>query len=118
MILIKENMCDFCGTCVSVCPPDSIELKEAENGIPVHLRVLLSNVYTKPRIRESAFGNKMCSISKRVNGKASGARSARIWLTCYVVFSCLENILTLNVNQVVKLNHHRHYYHLLPNLSQ
>ena len=30
MIVIKDDMCDFCGTCVSVCPPDSIELKEAE----------------------------------------------------------------------------------------
>lgn len=30
MILIKDNLCDFCGTCVSVCPPDAIELKEAE----------------------------------------------------------------------------------------
>ena len=30
MILVKEDMCDFCGTCVAVCPPDSIELKEAE----------------------------------------------------------------------------------------
>ncbi len=30
MILVKDDMCDFCGTCVSVCPPDSIELKEAE----------------------------------------------------------------------------------------
>ncbi|HHM24209.1 MAG TPA: 4Fe-4S dicluster domain-containing protein [Bacteroidetes bacterium] len=30
MILIKEDMCDFCGVCVSVCPPDCIELKESE----------------------------------------------------------------------------------------
>ena len=29
MILIKENVCDFCGTCVAVCPPDAIELREA-----------------------------------------------------------------------------------------
>jgi len=28
MILIKKEFCDFCGTCVSVCPPDCIELKE------------------------------------------------------------------------------------------
>ncbi len=30
MIIIKENMCDFCGACVAVCPPDAIELREAE----------------------------------------------------------------------------------------
>jgi len=30
MIYIKENLCDFCGTCVSVCPVDCIELFEAK----------------------------------------------------------------------------------------
>ena len=30
MIEIKDNLCDFCGGCVSVCPVDAIELKEAE----------------------------------------------------------------------------------------
>ena len=30
MILIKDNLCDFCGTCVGVCPVDAIELKEAD----------------------------------------------------------------------------------------
>lgn len=29
MIRIKEDRCDFCGTCVSVCPADCIELREA-----------------------------------------------------------------------------------------
>ncbi len=29
MILIKENICDFCGCCVGVCPVNCIELKEA-----------------------------------------------------------------------------------------
>ncbi len=29
MIEIKKNLCDFCGTCVSVCPVDCIELFEA-----------------------------------------------------------------------------------------
>ncbi len=29
MIRIKEDRCDFCGTCVSVCPVDCIELREA-----------------------------------------------------------------------------------------
>jgi len=29
MINIKENRCDFCGTCVAVCPVDCIELREA-----------------------------------------------------------------------------------------
>ena len=29
MILIEEDKCDFCGTCVAVCPVDAIELAEA-----------------------------------------------------------------------------------------
>lgn len=29
MIVARENLCDFCGTCVSVCPVDVIELFEA-----------------------------------------------------------------------------------------
>ena len=29
MIDIKENACDFCGVCVSVCPPDCIEVRES-----------------------------------------------------------------------------------------
>lgn len=30
MILIQENRCDFCGTCVGVCPENCIELKEVD----------------------------------------------------------------------------------------
>ena len=30
MIYIKENLCDFCGTCVSVGPVAKIELFEAK----------------------------------------------------------------------------------------
>mgnify|MGYP000202177437 CR=1 FL=1 len=33
MIDIVENKCDFCGTCVSVCPADCIELKESNISI-------------------------------------------------------------------------------------
>ena len=29
MIEIVEDKCDFCGSCVAVCSPDCIELKEA-----------------------------------------------------------------------------------------
>ena len=29
MIKIKENRCDFCSACISVCPPDSIEVRES-----------------------------------------------------------------------------------------
>ncbi len=29
MIRIAEDKCDFCGTCVAVCPTDAIELEEA-----------------------------------------------------------------------------------------
>ena len=29
MIEIIEDKCDFCGSCVAVCPPDCIDLKES-----------------------------------------------------------------------------------------
>ena len=29
MINIKEYRCDFCTACVTVCPPDCIEVREA-----------------------------------------------------------------------------------------
>lgn len=29
MISVKDDLCDFCGTCVAVCPHDAIELYEA-----------------------------------------------------------------------------------------
>ncbi|OQX86485.1 4Fe-4S ferredoxin [candidate division KSB1 bacterium 4484_87] len=29
MVQVKQDVCDFCGTCVSVCPVDAIELLEA-----------------------------------------------------------------------------------------
>ncbi len=28
-IWISSQVCDFCGTCVAVCPEDAIELKES-----------------------------------------------------------------------------------------
>ena len=28
MIDIIENKCDFCSTCITVCPPDCIEVRE------------------------------------------------------------------------------------------
>jgi dissimilatory sulfite reductase (desulfoviridin) alpha/beta subunit len=29
-IIYHRNLCDFCGTCVAVCPHDAIELAEAD----------------------------------------------------------------------------------------
>jgi len=29
MIIVKQDLCDFCGTCVAVCPQDAIELFES-----------------------------------------------------------------------------------------
>ena len=37
LIEILPNKCDFCGTCVGVCPEDAIELKEAEIKIDENL---------------------------------------------------------------------------------
>ncbi|MBT3251899.1 MAG: 4Fe-4S binding protein [Candidatus Marinimicrobia bacterium] len=33
MIYIHPDKCDFCGTCVAVCPVDCIDLKEASIDI-------------------------------------------------------------------------------------
>ncbi len=30
VIVFHEDICDYCGTCVSVCPQDAIELSESE----------------------------------------------------------------------------------------
>jgi len=30
MIRLKDDSCDFCGTCVGVCPENCIELREAD----------------------------------------------------------------------------------------
>ncbi|MBI9071284.1 MAG: 4Fe-4S binding protein [Melioribacteraceae bacterium] len=37
MIEITPNKCDYCGTCVSICPEDAIELKEADITISEEL---------------------------------------------------------------------------------
>ena len=29
MINIRENICDYCGACVTVCPVDCIEVRES-----------------------------------------------------------------------------------------
>ena len=33
MINIIPDKCDFCGACISVCPPDCIEVKESSINI-------------------------------------------------------------------------------------
>ena len=33
MIHIKDDMCDYCGTCISVCPVDCIELDEHDISV-------------------------------------------------------------------------------------
>lgn|GEM_PF-918900 len=39
-ILIDNERCDFCGTCVAVCPADAIELKASTIGIDKDLCTL------------------------------------------------------------------------------
>ena len=33
MIDIRENKCDYCGACITVCPVDCIEVREASINI-------------------------------------------------------------------------------------
>ena len=33
MISIKENRCDYCGACITVCPVDCIEVRESSIDI-------------------------------------------------------------------------------------
>lgn len=33
MISIKENRCDYCGSCITVCPVDCIEVRESSIDI-------------------------------------------------------------------------------------
>ena len=33
MINIRENRCDYCGACVTVCPVDCIEVRESSINI-------------------------------------------------------------------------------------
>ncbi len=40
---IIENLCDFCGTCVAVCPEDCIYLKETTIRIDFQLCTLCMN---------------------------------------------------------------------------
>ena len=43
MIKITDNKCDFCGTCVSVCPVDCIELHEAKLEIDNKICIMCKN---------------------------------------------------------------------------
>ncbi len=39
MINIKENRCDFCGACITVCPPDCIDVRES--SIKIHHQICI-----------------------------------------------------------------------------
>jgi len=42
-IIIDHTRCDFCGTCVAVCPVDAIDLSEAKISIGQHVCTLCEN---------------------------------------------------------------------------
>lgn len=42
-IIIDYPRCDFCGTCVAVCPADAIELKEAYISINQEICTVCEN---------------------------------------------------------------------------
>ncbi|HPG39363.1 MAG TPA: 4Fe-4S binding protein [bacterium] len=44
----NRELCDFCGTCVSVCPQDAIELSENNLEITDKCTVCMNCVYICP----------------------------------------------------------------------
>jgi len=48
MIYAKEDRCDFCGTCVAVCPWDAIDLYEARIVITEKCTDCMLCVYVCP----------------------------------------------------------------------
>ena len=44
----KQEKCDFCGTCVAVCPHDAIELSETELKIMEKCTLCLNCVHICP----------------------------------------------------------------------
>lgn len=42
-VFIDNERCDFCGTCVAVCPADAIELKESSISIDEESCTLCNN---------------------------------------------------------------------------
>lgn len=43
MIVVKDDLCDFCGTCVAVCPVDAITLFESRLVIDHEICTLCLN---------------------------------------------------------------------------
>ncbi len=44
----EQKLCDFCGTCVAVCPHDAIELSETQLTITEKCTVCKNCVYICP----------------------------------------------------------------------
>ncbi len=47
-IIYNRELCDFCGTCVGVCPHDAIELSENDLEITDKCTVCMNCVYICP----------------------------------------------------------------------
>jgi dissimilatory sulfite reductase (desulfoviridin) alpha/beta subunit len=47
-IMLKRNRCEFCGTCVAVCPHDAIELAEADLVITSRCTLCMNCIYICP----------------------------------------------------------------------
>ncbi len=47
-IKYNREICDFCGTCVGVCPHDAIELMECDLRITEECTVCMNCVYICP----------------------------------------------------------------------
>ena len=47
-IVFNRELCDFCGTCVGVCPPDAIELMESDLRITEKCTLCMNCVYICP----------------------------------------------------------------------
>jgi ferredoxin len=47
-IKVKRDLCEFCGTCVAVCPQDAIELAESDLTINSRCTLCMNCLYICP----------------------------------------------------------------------
>ena len=72
MITIKENRCDFCAACITVCPPDCIEVRESSIKIIDEHRVQRYGD-DHPEVIAGESGSASASASPKETGIIKGS---------------------------------------------